>query len=265
MYSKFKKCIQRYQPENPLIIQNEKGEDIINPAREKEDEYVLTSRVRYLDGNKEVNSDIAWVEKNVNDTALQNHKKTLMDIICLCSFCPNMTDLGFTSADNNSALEKKFFGLQQYIATFEGDFLEGLTRRWRIILEKFNKEKSKTYDFRDIQIKLNRNLPSDRTSDVTNALKLREILSDDTIISMLPYDLDSASELKKMNEQNEEKIQNNLQQMQMMGQAGVEQDNKEDKQNDKATDLTDTQKAQKLTADNKKEQTKVVNKQINKE
>lgn len=51
----------------------------------------------------------------------------------------------------------------------------------------------------------------------------------------------------------------------MMGRTGVEQDNKEDKQDDKVTDLTDTQKAQKLTADNKKEQTKVGNKQINKE
>lgn len=254
-----------YQPENPLIIQNEKGEDIINPARQKEDEYVLTSRVRYFDGNKDVNSDIAWVEKNVNDTALQNHKKTLMDIICLCSFCPNMTDLGFTSADNNSALEKKFFSLQQYIATFEGDFLEGLTRRWRIILGKFNKEKGKSFDFRDIEVKLNRNLPSDETAMTTNALKLRGLLSDETIINLLPQDLDATSELAKMDLQNEENIQKNLEQMQAMGQAGVEQDNKEDKQDDKVTDLTDQQKAQKLTADNKKEQIKNVNKQVSKE
>lgn len=254
-----------YQPENPMIIQNGKGEDIINPARQKEDEYVLTSRVRYLDGNKDVNSDIAWVEKNVNDTALQNHKKTLMDIICLCSFCPNMTDLGFTSADNNSALEKKFFSLQQYIATFEGDFLEGLTRRWRIILEKFNKEKGKTYDFRDIEIKLNRNLPSDKATDITNALKLRGLLPDETVINLLNLDLDATSELAKMDLQNEENIQKNLEQMQIMGQAEVEQNDKEDKQDNKATDLTETQKAQKLTADNKKEQEKVVNKQIKKE
>jgi SPP1 family phage portal protein len=255
-----------YHPENPLIIQNEKGEDIINPARVKEDEYVLTSKVRYLDGNKEVNSDIAWVEKNVNDTALQNHKKTLMDIICLCSFCPNMTDLGFTSADNNSALEKKFFGLQQYIATFEGDFLEGLTRRWRIILEKFNKEKGKTYDFRDIEVKLNRNLPSDRATDITNALKVRGLLSDETVINLLNLDLDATSELTKVDLQNEENIQKNLEQMQMMGQAGTNQDSQEDNQkDDKVPDLTDTQKAQKLTADNKKEQAKIVNKQINKE
>lgn len=242
-----------YQPENPMIIQNEKGEDIINPARQKEDEYVLTSRVRYLDGSKDVNSDIAWVEKNVNDTALQNHKKTLMDIICLCSFCPNMTDLGFTSADNNSALEKKFFSLQQYIATFEGDFLEGLTRRWKIILEKFNKEKGKTYDFRDIEIKLNRNLPSDKATDITNALKVRGLLPDETVINLLNLDLDATSELAKMDLQNEENIQKNLEQMQMMGQTEVEQNDKEDKQNNKVTDLTDEQKAQKLTADNKKE------------
>ena len=258
-----------YQPENPLIIQNEKGEDIINPAREKEDEYVLTSRVRYLDGSKEVNSDIAWVEKNVNDTALQNHKKTLMDIICLCSFCPNMTDLGFTQADNNSALEKKFFGLQQYVSTFEGDFLEGFKRRWRIILEKFNKEKSKTYDFRDIEIKLNRNLPSDTATMITNAMKIRGLVSDDTVINLLGLDLDSTSELAKMDLQNEENIQKNLEQMQMMGQAGVDESANDDantdkKDNNKITDLTDTQKVQKLTADNKKEQEKSVNKQINK-
>lgn len=258
-------AVKGYTPENPMIIQNEKGEDIINPARQKEDEYVLTSRVRYLDGNREVDSNLWWVEKNVNDTALQNHKKTLMDIICLCSFCPNMTDLGFTQADNNAALEKKFFGLQQYIATFEGDFLEGLTRRWRIILEKFNKEKGKTYDFRDIEVKLNRNLPSDTATTITNAMKIRGLVSDDTVINLLGLDLDSTSELAKMDLQNEENIQKNLEQMQIMGQTEVEQNDKEDKQDDKVPDLTDTQKAQKLTADNKKEQTKIINKQIKKE
>lgn len=258
-------AVKGYTPENPMIIQNEKGEDVINPARQKEDEYVLTSRVRYLDGSREVDSNLWWVEKNVNDTALQNHKKTLMDIICLCSFCPNMTDLGFTQADNNAALEKKFFGLQQYIATFEGDFLEGLTRRWRIILEKFNKEKGKTYDFRDIEVKLNRNLPSDTATTITNAMKIRGLVSDDTVINLLGLDLDSTSELAKMDLQNEENIQKNLEQMQIMGQAGVEQDNKENEEDNKVTDLTEQQKAQKLTADNKKEQAKVVNKQINKE
>ena len=96
-------------------------------------------------------------------------------------------------------------------------------------------------------------------------MKIRGLVSDDTVINLLGLDLDSTSELAKMDLQNEENIQKNLQQMQMLGQTGVEQDNKADKQDDKVKDLTDTQKAQKLTANNKKEQTKVVNKQINKE
>ena len=84
-----------YVPENPMFLYDESGNPYLNPARTQEDEYVLQSKVLYLDGNKDSNSDVAWIEKNVNDSALQNHKKTLMDIICLCSFCPNMTDLRF--------------------------------------------------------------------------------------------------------------------------------------------------------------------------
>lgn len=203
-----------YRPQHDLMIQDENGNDIINPARVKEDEYVLNSRVRYLDGDKETNADLAWVTKEVNDSALQNHKKTLMDIICLCSFCPNMTDLGFTSADNNSALEKKFFSLQQYIATFEGEFKKGLLRRWEIILNKFNKEKGKQYDFRDITITLQRNIPTDTKSETERAKGLRGLLSDETVISMLPDDLDAQSEIDKMKNQNEENMLTNMQNIQ---------------------------------------------------
>lgn len=96
-------------------------------------------------------------------------------------------------------------------------------------------------------------------------MKIRGLVSDDTVINLLGLDLDSTSELAKMDLQNEENIQKNLEQMQIMGQAGVEQDNKENEEDNKVTDLTEQQKAQKLTADNKKEQAKVVNKQINKE
>lgn len=202
-----------YRPENDLVIYDDDGKAMINPARVIEDEHVLTSRVRYLDGDKETNADLAWVIKEVNDSALQNHKKTLMDLVCLCSFCPNMTDLGFTSADNSSALEKKFFSLQQYIATFEGEFKKGLLRRWEIILNKFNKEKGKQYDFRDLEIKLQRNIPSDTVSETTNVLKLRGLLSDESVINMLPYDLDSNSELDKIKAQNNQNIEENLKNM----------------------------------------------------
>jgi hypothetical protein len=133
-----------------------------------------------------------------------------------------MTDLGFTSADNNSALEKKFFSLQQYIAIFEGEFKKGLLRRWEIILNKFNKDKGKEYDFRDIEITLQRNVPTDTKTETDRALSLRSLLSDKTIIDMLPDDLDSTSELDKMKQQNEENMQTNLENMKNLGNKDYE-------------------------------------------
>lgn len=208
--------VKGYDTDTPLTIIDKNGNEVLNPARVREDEYKRQSKTWYLSEG----GDVYWVLKEVNDSALQNHKKTLMDLICLCSFCPNMTDLGFTQADNNAALEKKFFSLQQYIATFEGELKKGLLRRWEIILNKFNKDKGKRYDFRDIEVKLQRNIPSDKATDITNALKIRGLVCDETVINALNMDLDAKSELEKMDLQNQENMEKNLENMQMLGSDG---------------------------------------------
>lgn len=266
--------ITGFSPENdPLIpLTDEKGniktdkegKAIMqkNPARIQEDEAILNAKVFYT---PDKDGDIDWIIKNINDTASENHKKTCIDMALMISGVPNVTDQGFTDADNAAALEKKFFPLEQVLQQAHHLFRKEYLRMWEMITARINLKKNKEYDFRDIDVILIRNLPTDTESLTTAWLKLRGLVSDKSIISHLPFGLDAESELAEMDKQNEENIQKNLQQMQMMGQAGVEQDNKEDKQDDKVTDLTDTQKAQKLTADNKKEQTKVGNKQINKE
>lgn len=210
-------AVSGYTPENPMTIENEKGQTIINPARQLEDEYVLTSKVRYLqEGGK-----LEWILKQVNDNALQNHKKTLMDLICLCSFIPNMTDLGFTQADNNSALEKKFFALQQLITDAESDFKMGLLRRWELIFSKFNQDKGKEYDFRNVEITLQRNMPSDSSSETSRALSLRDLLSDETIIGMLPDDLDPKNEIAKKQTESEDNMLKNIERMKAFKEQGA--------------------------------------------
>ncbi len=194
-----------YSPENKAVIYDENNRPMKNPARILEDEMVLTSRVRYLqEGGK-----LEWIIKDVNDNAFQNHKKTLMDLICLCAFIPNMTDLGFTQADNNSALEKKFFALQQLIVDAEADFNQGLLRRWELIFNKFNKDKHKDYDFRNVEVTLQRNMPSDSSSMVSMIMQLRELLGDETCISMLPFDLDPKNEIAKKKLEAETNLEDN--------------------------------------------------------
>ena len=198
---------------------------IENPERKQNDETMLKMKVFYTPDNS---GDIAWVEKSVQDTALENHKKTLIDLIAMISGVPNITDLGFTNADNASALDRKFFALEQMITNADKHFKQAILRRWKTIIDRINKRKHKSYDFRSIKIDLQRNLPTDKDTETTRALKLRGLLSDASIIDMLPDDLDSTSELEKVDKQNQENIVRNLENMATIGKdtTNIEVNNK---------------------------------------
>lgn len=192
---------------NPELDENGQPKQVVNRAREEEDKAILNMKVFYT---PDKDGDIAWVEKSVQDEALQNHKKTLIDLIAMISGVPNITDLGFTNADNASALDRKFFALEQMITSADKQFKKAILRRWETIIDRINKRKNKKYDFRSIKIDLQRNLPTDKGTETDRALKLRGLLSDESIIDMLPDGFDSASELEKMNAQNKENIQKNM-------------------------------------------------------
>ena len=86
-----------------------------------------------------------------------------------------------------------------------------------MITHRINLKKGTEYDFRDIEIILNRNLPTNNKEVVDNWLRLRGLISDSTVIDHLPYDLDSESELLAIDEQNAENIQKNLENLRALG------------------------------------------------
>lgn len=219
--------ITGFEPQNDLMVtkldeegnaeldENGQPKQVLNKAREEEDKTLLKMGVFYT---PDKSGDIAWVEKTIQDTALQNHKKTLVDLISMISGVPNITDLGFTNADNASALDRKFFALEQMITNADKQFKKALLKRWEIIIDRINDRKHKQYDFRNIKIDLQRNLPTDKGTETDRALKLRGLLSDASVIDMLPDDLDSLSELEKIDKQNQENMQKNLENISKMGQ-----------------------------------------------
>ena len=101
-----------------------------------------------------------------------------------------------------------------------------------MITARINLKKGKEYDFRDIDVILIRNLPTD-TESLTNAwLKLRGLISDKSIISHLPFGLDAESELAEIDKQNQENIQKNLENI-----AQMEGHNKSNDINEKVGDI----------------------------
>ena len=267
-----KLAIYGYQPENEMTIEKtivengeEKTVEIINPARELEDEKVLNSKTLYFPDKKEGGAE--WILKEINDGAIQNTLKTFIDLILMMAGVPNTFDLGFTNADNASAIDRKFFSLMTMTINLKQQFKMGYKRRWELVFNRINLKKGTKFDFRDILVDLPANLPANESEVIDMWLKLRGLASDETITERLPLGLDYTSEMNKLDAQNERNIENNLKQMEKMGQAQVNEEatkTSEEKEENKVSDLTEPQKVQKLTADNKKEQEKEIKKEVEK-
>ena len=190
-----------YRPENPLLVKNEEGKLVKNKDRELEDKTLLDMEVFYTPDD----GDIAWIEKSIEDGAIQNTLKTYIDLIMMNTGVPQTTDLGFTKADNASAIDRKFFSLEQTTAQSMQLLKMAYKRRWELVFDRLN-IKGTQYDFRDITITLNKNLPANENEVVDMYMKLRGLISDETIIDRLPLNFDSKSEEGKMEEQDEKEL-----------------------------------------------------------
>lgn len=214
-----------YSPEEPLTKQV--GKDIVkNEKREQEDRMFLEAKVFYTPDNT---GDIAWIEKNVNDNAFQNTLKTLIDLILMNTGVPNVTDLGFTKADNASAIDRKFFNLEQMTIDIVNQLQMAYKRRWELIFNRINLKKHTTYDFRDVKIELQKNVPANESEVVDSWLKLRGLISDSTIIERLPYGLDALVEKDKMEEQEQSQLEKDIMKQDQFNEVNAKYDKEPEK------------------------------------
>lgn len=199
-----------YMPQEPLMTTTEKGDKIPNPARTIEDEVLLNAKVFYT---PDQTGSIDWITKNINDTAVMNYTKTLTDFIFMLAMIPNMNDISFSNADSGKAIEQKFFGLEQVLIEAEKLFKKELLRMYENLTYRINAKKNTKYDFREIEIKLTRNLPVSK-EDITNMwLQLYNagLLSEETVIDNLPLELDARTEFAKKEEEQAGNILNTMQ------------------------------------------------------
>lgn len=201
-----------YAPEEPLMVEKTDNNGnkylVKNDKREAEDKQFLEAKVFYTPDEK---GDIDWITKDINDGAFQNSLKTLIDLILMNTGVPNVTDLGFTKADNASAIDRKFFNLEQMTIDIVNQLQMAYKRRWELIFNRINTVRKKNYDFRDVRIELQKNVPANENEVVDSWLKLRGLVSDGTIIEHLPYGLDALVEQNKMEEQEQSQLEKDLQ------------------------------------------------------
>lgn len=173
-----------------LVIQNLSGttSDQIEEMKKK--------RVLLIDGN----GDVHWLTKTIQDTATENYKTRLDNDIHKFSMTPKLTDEAFAGNLSGVALQFKLWGLEQLAAQKERKFKKGIQRRIELFCN-YATVRGRTYDWRDIDLLFTRNMPINVSDIIDQAVKLKGIVSDQTILSMLPMVDDPAAEVQKIQDE----------------------------------------------------------------
>ena len=203
-----------FTPQNQML----NADGTVNQDRIKEDNALLNAKVFYT---PDQSGDINWITKTIDSSSVELMNKTLLEYVLMLTFIPNITDESFTNADSNKALMKKFFGLQTSQQETIKSLEKELLRMWENLTDRINIKKNKKFDFRDIQITINTSIPTDDQEVAQMWMSLRGLLSDETVIEHLPFDLDVESELKKMKEQNDENMEDAINRAKEFGNENI--------------------------------------------
>lgn len=141
------------------------------------------------------NGDAQWLTKGQIDMQIEEYKVRLKDDIFTFSQVPNMADETFGSATSGESLKYKLFSLENAVSIKERNFTQGLEQRIKLIVNMFN-IKGSSHHHTDIVMKYTRNLPSNISELSDLVVKLQGVLSDKTLMSLLPFVEDPGFEIE---------------------------------------------------------------------
>ena len=208
--------ITNYQPQNPMTTVDENGNTIINQARLQEDDMWIKAKTIYVGEG----GDVGWLSKPVDASGAQITLKIYIDLIFQLAGIPNTSDLAFNSADlNASAIDRKFYVMNMNTENVVSQLKKAYLRRWELIFNRINLKKGTTFDFRDIEIELPKNLPANDVELIDEMLKLTGQISQQTIVEKLGYNY--LSEKEKMDQEMESNLMQNIERMQVLQANGL--------------------------------------------
>ena len=228
-----------FAPQNEITTLNDKGEVVYNPARKIEDEAILNAKTFYIPEA----GDVSYITKPLDSAGAIEMFKMYIDLMFQLSGIPNTNDLAFDSADlNASAIDRKFYIMNMCTEKVVSLLKKALLRRWELVFNHINIKKSTNYDFRNISVDIPKDLPSNTSEMADFYLKLKDMISDQTIVESLGFNF--ASEKSKMDDEATDNMQMNLERLKALGETNEQsedntttlEDNRQGTQEDTSED-----------------------------
>lgn len=150
--------------------------------------------------------DAKWLVKNINDTHIENIKDRAERNIFSLSQTPDLASKDFNAA-TGTAMKAATQPLENKSKVREVKLRKVFRQRYEIICNYLKEIKNvKGLKPEKVEPVFVRNLPQSFSELADMAVKLRDILPDETIVSQFPFITDPESEIKKANEQRKERM-----------------------------------------------------------
>ena len=121
------------------------------------------------------------------------------------SHVPDMTDVNFSANASGVAIKYKLIGLEQVRSRKERLFKKSIQHRLELILG-VNAIQGDKFDFRDIELTFNDNIPAN-VKELSEIVKsLTGIVSQSKLLSLLPFVTNPQEEMEIIKKENEDSI-----------------------------------------------------------
>lgn len=142
-----------------------------------------------------------YLTKQVNDSQIQNMLTNIKDNIFKLSNCPDFSDPNFMSS-SRIALRYKLTGMSNKSKAIMNRMEKALRKRIELF-QSIDYIRSGEDAFENVKISFTQNIPDSlaETAQVVNSL--RGLVSDETLLSLLPFVSDVQVELERIKEQKE--------------------------------------------------------------
>lgn len=154
--------------------------------------------------NLPVGAKMEWVIKNINPEATKQQIDYLLDFIFQISQVPDLTDDSFGGNQSGVAMQYKLWGMNQLWITKTANYEEALYQRLRIILHLLQYQfENNVALLDDISITFSKNLPEDNTTVYQMVQALKDVVSQRTLLTQIPFIEDVEAEIEELDKQAE--------------------------------------------------------------
>lgn len=146
-----------------------------------------------------------YLTRTLDESGMEVLRNALKEDIYTFSHVPNLTDKNFAGNSSGVAMEYKLLGLEMLTKIKERWYRKSLRKRLQVFLHFMGLKETKL-DESSVEAKFSRGLPKNLAELASIVTALTGKVSQQTLLSQIPFVEDPLSEIEAVNAENEEKL-----------------------------------------------------------